>query len=234
MPVRRSKIARLPEPVRRELNQRLLDGQQGPHILPWLNSLPEAKTVIAQMAGAGGKNVGPFDDNNLSEWRNGGYQDWLRRREQLAETRELAAYSLKLAQAAGGDLSEGAAAILSGQLLQVMESLRGLGQAEDPAAPAPPERLLALSKAIDSAARALASVRAGDHNARKLALDKTRLDQAAQALLLEEKKFQRLTCELFIKWAADQRAQAALAAPGDNSARINAVGQLMFGPDWKQ
>ena len=104
---RRSKIARLTERTREELNRRLLDGQQGPEILPWLNSLPEAAAVIAAMPSAGGKKVGAFDDNNLSDWRLGGYQDWLRRREQLAEMREMASYSMKLAKAAGGESARG-------------------------------------------------------------------------------------------------------------------------------
>jgi len=228
MRARRSKIARLPEPIRRELNQRLLDGQQGPQILPWLNALPEATRVIQEMGSAGGKTVTAFDDKNLSDWRNGGFQDWLSRRDQIAETRELADYAIKLAKAGAGDISEGAAAVLSGELLEIFEGLRDLRSGAEPA------QLPDLSKAIDSVSRALASVRAGDHSSQKLALERERLKQADQSLALEKQKFQRLTCELFVKWSADQRAQAALAGSGDNTAKIHQLGQLIFGADWKE
>jgi hypothetical protein len=50
---------------------------------------------------------------------------------------------------------------------------------------------------------------------------------------LELQKFQRETCELFLKWAADQRAQEIAASGGlAQSEKIERLGQLMFGEDW--
>ena len=242
----RSKIDRLPEPIRAQLCQRLLDGQAAPQILPWLNSLPEAKTVIAEMPTAGGHPVGDFDDKNLSQWRNGAFKRWLDHRDRIAQTRELASYSIKLARAAGGNISEGASAMLAGQLMEILESLRDLREttdASDPsdtsdpsAPPAPPDpttRLQSLAKAVDSVSKAIASVRAGDHNAAKLDLERQRVAQSQQTLELEQKKFQRLTCELFIKWYEDKRALEAVTSPADNSTKIERLGQIMFGEDWK-
>jgi hypothetical protein len=73
MKTRIGKIAQLPKTIREELNRRLEDGLQGPELLPWLNSLPATKNVLArQFAGK------PVTKCNLSDWRQGGYQDWLR------------------------------------------------------------------------------------------------------------------------------------------------------------
>ena len=43
---RNGKIARLPAALREELNQRLLDGEQGQPLVEWLNSLPKVQAVL--------------------------------------------------------------------------------------------------------------------------------------------------------------------------------------------
>jgi hypothetical protein len=63
---RNGKIARLPAAIRTELNQRILDGEQGQPLVQWLNGLPKVQAVLQ----------GQFDghaitENNLSQWRNG-------------------------------------------------------------------------------------------------------------------------------------------------------------------
>ena len=75
-PVRVGKIARLPEPVREELNERLHRGELGRECVEWLNFLPEVQAVLAR--DFGGR---PILAQNLSEWRHGGYRDWLAGRE---------------------------------------------------------------------------------------------------------------------------------------------------------
>jgi hypothetical protein len=70
------KIARLPSIIREQLNNRLFNGALGKEIISWLNASPEVTRIMAeQFAGK------PISENNLSEWRRGGYQDWLRQRE---------------------------------------------------------------------------------------------------------------------------------------------------------
>src|SRR5579859_7604812 len=70
------KIARLPDNIREELNQRLLDGQPSTIILPWLNELPTVKEILtAQFNGQ------PVTKQNLSHWRQGGYHRWLQQRQ---------------------------------------------------------------------------------------------------------------------------------------------------------
>jgi hypothetical protein len=64
------KIARLPHTIREQLNLKLLDGVPAKSILPWLNSLPDAKAILA----ADFENR-PINKQNLSEWKHGGPSD---------------------------------------------------------------------------------------------------------------------------------------------------------------
>jgi len=75
---RNGKIARLPLAVRQELNRRLDEGQQGKKLVAWLNSLPAVQTIVTTEFG--GK---PIREQNLSEWKQGGYRDWLAKQEAL-------------------------------------------------------------------------------------------------------------------------------------------------------
>ncbi|MEP6673285.1 MAG: hypothetical protein ABJF10_29310 [Chthoniobacter sp.] len=77
-PNRCGKIARLPKPVREEINQRLDAGATAKSLVPWLNGLPEVQAFVrAEFDGH------PVSEHNLSQWKNGGYQDWLRYQEAL-------------------------------------------------------------------------------------------------------------------------------------------------------
>ena len=69
---RTGKIARLPHAVREALNQRLRDGLAEAEILPWLNSLPEARKILQKHFDGS-----PISEQNLSRWRCGGYEGWL-------------------------------------------------------------------------------------------------------------------------------------------------------------
>src|SRR5690348_16682438 len=75
---RNGKIARLPHAVREQLNQRIRDGEEGKKLVTWLNTLPEVAAVVA--AQFDGK---PIRAQNLSEWKKGGYLEWLAHQEAL-------------------------------------------------------------------------------------------------------------------------------------------------------
>lgn len=47
MKTRTGKIARLPQAVREALDRRLADGEPANKLARWLNSLPEARAVLA-------------------------------------------------------------------------------------------------------------------------------------------------------------------------------------------
>src|SRR5439155_9583204 len=75
---RNGKIARLPLAVRQELNRRLDEGEQGKKLVAWLNGLPEVQAIVATEFG--GRAI---REQNLSEWKQGGYRDWLAKQEAL-------------------------------------------------------------------------------------------------------------------------------------------------------
>jgi len=78
------KIARLPLATRDALNRRLENNEPAGAILPWLNNLPETKLILAaQFQNA---QVTP---QNLSEWRQGGFREWLLRRELIQHAESL-------------------------------------------------------------------------------------------------------------------------------------------------
>ena len=69
---RRGKIARLPSSIRRQLNLRLENNEPADSILPWLNALPETQQILAAQF-----NHAPITPQNLSEWRQAGFREWL-------------------------------------------------------------------------------------------------------------------------------------------------------------
>jgi hypothetical protein len=74
----RGKIAQLPPAILEQLNRRLRNGEQGANLVKWLNSLPEVRAVInSDFAGV------PVREQNLSEWRTGGFREWLVQSEAL-------------------------------------------------------------------------------------------------------------------------------------------------------
>jgi len=78
------KIARLLIHIRDTVNRRLENNDPGANILAWLNSLTETKQVLAaQFQNA------PITPQNLSEWRQGGFREWLLRRELLQHAESL-------------------------------------------------------------------------------------------------------------------------------------------------
>jgi hypothetical protein len=77
-PTRNGKIARLPLAVRQELNRRLDEGEEGKKLVTWLNALPEVQAIVA--AEFGWKAI---REQNLSEWKQRGYRDWLAKQEAL-------------------------------------------------------------------------------------------------------------------------------------------------------
>lgn len=58
-------------------------------------------------------------------------------------------------------------------------------------------------------------------------------DLKAEQVGLARQKFQRETCELFLRWSEDQRAREIAAGSTTNAEKIERLGQLMFGEDWK-
>src|SRR5688500_3105784 len=101
-PTRTGKIARCPVHIREEVNRRRLDGQTASKVIVWLHTLPEVLQVLDEHFGEE-----PISPQNLSEWKQGGYRDWLKRRERVANLGALSKHALELGVAAGGNINDG-------------------------------------------------------------------------------------------------------------------------------
>lgn len=219
---RKGKIARLPLAVRDEVCRRLLDGQGGPKILAWLNSREDVLQVLDEHFGEE-----PITPQNLSEWRQGGYRDWLDRRDQIERTKELAAFAAGLADGGEGTAA-GNVAIVGGQLLEIFESLDLEKQKhllkEQPATYI--ELIDKLAKLEKSQADRLKGEAARD----MVAIQRRRADQAESKLALERLRFERQSAELFLKWHEDRRAAEIAAGAATQDHKIEQLRELMFGP----
>ena len=98
---RTGKIARLPRTLRDQLNQRLYNGEPGVDLIQWLNSLPEVQAILAEHF-----NGVPISPQNLSEWNNGGFLDWLAIQDLLESAREFAADAAQLPGFTDGHLAD--------------------------------------------------------------------------------------------------------------------------------
>jgi hypothetical protein len=165
------KIARMPAEVREELNQRLRGGELGPQILPWLNSHPEAVRVLGEHF-----NGQPVNAQNLSDWRQGGYAEWEERQERTHRVKELARFASDLAAANGSSIAEGAAAIASGRLLEILE-----------ATPEGPMDAGALKGVVNS----LVSLRMAELGQARVDLDAEKLKRKDEEILLAKQKFEQ-------------------------------------------
>ena len=85
------KIARLPQKIRDQINEKLYNGEHGVQILYWLNELPVVQGIMQECFGGE-----PISPQNLSEWNNGGFLDWLTTQELLEDAREFAANTAEL------------------------------------------------------------------------------------------------------------------------------------------
>jgi hypothetical protein len=94
---RNGKIAKLPRHIRDHINRAFDSGQTAVYITEQLNKLPEVKAVLENHFGGR-----PITQNNLSEWKAGGYRDWLARQELLRQKSEFAADANELAETAKG------------------------------------------------------------------------------------------------------------------------------------
>jgi hypothetical protein len=162
MSTRNGKIARLPRAIREQLNRRCDDGEPGKRLVEWLNSLPEVLAVLAaEFAGR------PVSEQNLSEWKQGGYLDWQKQEEKRDWVRQLSEDADQLEIAAGDvELSNRLSVVLAAELGQAARQL--LEETTDPQ-----ERWERLQEIL----RELARLRREDQKAGHLDLERQRWEQ---------------------------------------------------------
>lgn len=201
---RKGKIASLPADIRREVNKRLSDGQKGPEILAFLNAHPVVKRILEAYYESE-----PISASNLSQWRNGGYQDYLAEQERVDHIRTLSQFSLDLSRAAGGNLAEGPAAIAAGRLLSMIE--------------------LADEENLGKLVQAITAIRSTELESKKLAIAETKLAQNERSISLAETKFQRDSVNLFMKWFDDKVARDIAASSASKSLKLEKLITRFFG-----
>ena len=127
MKTRNGKIARLPKEIREQLNHRLENGWQGKKLVNWLNALPEVKQVLREEF-----HGRAISGQNLSQWREGGYADWLRHQETQGQIRWLVERSDDVDAAEGNDyLCERLARVASAELAEHMQRLSAVADPKE-------------------------------------------------------------------------------------------------------
>ncbi len=170
------KIGRLDSDTRHALSERLENGEPNKSLVAWLNSLPEVQERLKSWFE--GRAI---TEQNLSEWKQHGHQEWLR----LQETRQLARQLTEDAETlevdTDGDLlSDKLAVMVTAELGRLMATL--LGEEKDP------EKRWARLREIH---RELSQLRRDDHRAAKVKLErKQREAEEIAALEAETKRLQ--------------------------------------------
>jgi DNA repair exonuclease SbcCD ATPase subunit len=119
MSTRNGKIARLPKHIRDELARRIDNGEQGKDLVEWLDALPAVQNVLKEQFGGR-----PVNEQNLSEWKQGGYREWLRQQETRSLVSNLTEQSDDLDEAADGqEISDCLAGFLGAELARLATTL---------------------------------------------------------------------------------------------------------------
>jgi hypothetical protein len=187
---RYGKIARLPRGLRDQLNRRLDDGEPGVQLVQWLNELPEVQAVLSR--NFDGRKI---NEQNLTEWKSGGYRDWQARQEMLAQASEMAADAAELTRAANGKLTDHLAAILAARYAGVIAGWNG----------EPTDEFRAKLRPLRELCEDIFKLRRGDHSGARLFMEQERLEQ-------EREKTKEELFELFRQWGNNQAIRDCLCA----------------------
>jgi hypothetical protein len=160
---RTGKIARLPRLLRDELNRRLDDGEAHTLLAAWLNARDDVRAVLATHFADR-----EITEQNLSEWKQGGFEDWCRHQDARAWIRTLVDKSEGLKEDTGqipvSDWLSAPLAVALGRCIHQIAT-------EAPTSLDQRRGLIAL-------AREVANLRRSDHQAEALRLQRERAQPA--------------------------------------------------------
>lgn len=180
--IRRGKIARLSYETRERINAMLRDGASGPAIAAWL--MNKHKVSVNQ--------------TNISNWRHGGYQDWLKQQAYLDQVRERAETMRRKIEADGGQ----------GLDHSIFDVACTLADAD-----ISPEK----------AASALAALKVAVVSGQRIELDARKVDLSREKLELDRKRFNLKFAETFLKFYEDQNARSIAESDSSNDRKIQAL-----------
>jgi hypothetical protein len=205
---RNGKIARLPRAIREQLNCRLQDGQPGNQLVAWLNSLPEVQAALTREFG--GRVI---SEQNLSEWKQGGYGDWFIRQEALAHVRELAADAKELTDAASGALADHLATVLTARYADALAGWNGEITDEF-------RRKL---RSLRGLCQDIMELRRGDHSAARLKIEQRRVER-------DREKTESEMVEQFKRWAKNPKVRNLICREYLTPKQREWLITRMFGP----
>jgi len=189
---RKGKVARLPFDIREAVNNMIRDGA----------TAAELNNILAS------KGFAKLNGTNWTNWRKGGYQDWLKEQDRIDAIRAKH-------ETIRRELEAGGFSILDKTIYEVAQLVSDSDM--DPL----------------KAAAAIAALKTAVTGADRVVVQRERTAISKEVLELQRKKFQRDTCALFLKWYEDKRATEIAAAPGiDTADKMDLLGKLMFKEDW--
>ena len=145
------------------MNLRLYNGQEGKLVVDWLNGSPLVQQVLAE--GFGGK---PISEQNLSEWRQGGYVEWEARKGLLTEAKDMVDYGEAMEDCATDEFVEKLTLVVSARYASLV--MRWDGEPTEEVK----ERLAVLGKL----SKDVLALQRGSHRAVRLAMAEERHEWA--------------------------------------------------------
>jgi hypothetical protein len=206
---RNGKIARLPRPLRERINQALYQHFPGVKIVDELNKMPEVKAVLAEHFGGR-----PIIPQNIYEWKNGGYRDWLHRRQILDQKRELAADAQDLADTAP-EIADSLFGLLT---IDYAHLMMNRDKKE-------PEQFEKKRKALSTLSQDIVRLYRCRLNARRVQIQETKLDN-------ETEKTEEQLLLKFREWTDNPEVRKALIlAPMEADRRMRILSDLPPAPE---
>ncbi|MCX6897362.1 MAG: hypothetical protein NT105_01560 [Verrucomicrobia bacterium] len=149
----------------------MADNERGKRLAAWLNSLPEVQAVLK--GEFGGR---PIREQNISEWRKGGYREWHLRRDALDMVPMVVMEASELKLGVAGRLTDHMAVWLTAHLMAVVRRLAATDLDD-----------AAKRKLLHEACGDVVALRRGDQNAEWLEIERERLAVAVHDVELKYK-----------------------------------------------
>ena len=199
------KINRLAAQIRDEVCERLYNGQTADTVLAWLNALPETTRMLTALFDGQ-----PITAQNLSNFKSSKYfTAWVDDQRKTESLKDLANFSMRAAQAAGGDMGEGAVSILAGKILAAAET-------------ADPDTFEKYAKSLHHIRNAELQTRASRQRDRAL-------DQRQREIELREETFRLKSAEALLDLAKDKAVLAIVGSKDDRAVKLKKLVARMFG-----
>lgn len=113
---RHGKIARLKHEHRTHVNEMLRDGASAARVIAFVQKLADAGERDAN-----GDPIEPLNDQNVTNWREGGFREWLKEQERLADMRHKREFALEIVrQNEGSKLQEATLHLAASQLYEAL------------------------------------------------------------------------------------------------------------------